>query len=56
MRNAYKMYTEKPDGRRHLGKPRYRGEDNIKLYLKETESEGVVWISGRLFLNMVLNL
>jgi hypothetical protein len=32
MRNAYKMFTEKPEGRRMLGKPRYRGEDNIKIY------------------------
>jgi hypothetical protein len=51
MRNAYKMLTEKPEGRRFLGKPRYRKEDNIKIhvYLKEKVCEGAVWISGRLF-------
>lgn len=37
MRNAYKMFVENPEGRRLLGRHRYRGDDNIKMYLKESE-------------------
>jgi hypothetical protein len=30
--------VEKPEGKRPLGRPRYRWEDNIKMDLKEIES------------------
>jgi len=33
-RNVYKMSVGKPEGNRPLGRPRRRGEDNIKLDLK----------------------
>jgi hypothetical protein len=33
-----------PEGRRPLGRPRRRWEDNIKMDLKEVGWEGVDWI------------
>jgi hypothetical protein len=34
-RVAYRALVAKPEGRRPLGRPRYRGEDNIKMDLQE---------------------
>jgi hypothetical protein len=34
-RDAYKVLVGKPEGRRSLGRPRDRWEDNIKLGLQE---------------------
>jgi hypothetical protein len=34
MKSAYKMLVRKPGGKRPLGKPNGRWEDNIKLDLK----------------------
>ena len=34
-RNAYRVLVGKPEGKRPLGRPRRRWEDNIKLYLRE---------------------
>ena len=34
-RSAFKILTGKLTGKRPLGKPRRRWEDNIKLYLEE---------------------
>ena len=34
-RSAFKMLTGKPTGKRPLGRPRHRWEDNIRIYLKE---------------------
>ena len=34
-RSAFKILTGKPIGKRPLGKPRRRWEDNIKMLLKE---------------------
>jgi hypothetical protein len=31
MRNAYKVFVGKPEGKRPLGRPRSRLEDNIKM-------------------------
>jgi hypothetical protein len=31
MRNAYKILVRKPEGKKPLGKPRRRWEDNIKI-------------------------
>jgi hypothetical protein len=28
---VYRVFTGKPDGKRALGRPGYRGEDNIKM-------------------------
>jgi hypothetical protein len=35
MRNTYKILVEKPEGKRPLGRPRRRWEDNIKMNLRE---------------------
>jgi hypothetical protein len=34
----------KPEGKRPLGRPRYRWEDNIKMDLKEVGCGGINWI------------
>jgi hypothetical protein len=34
-RNAYRILMGKPEGKRPLGRPRRRWEDNVKMYLKE---------------------
>jgi hypothetical protein len=44
MRNAYKILVGKPKGKRPLGRPRYRLEDNIKIDLRKIGLEGVGWI------------
>jgi hypothetical protein len=35
MRNAYKIFVRKPEGKRPLGRPRSRWEDNVKMDLRE---------------------
>jgi hypothetical protein len=44
MRNACRILVEKPEGKRPLGRRRFRWEENIGMYLKETVWEGVNWI------------
>jgi hypothetical protein len=34
-RDAYRVLVGKPGGRRPLGRPRRRREDNIKMYIRE---------------------
>ena len=34
-RSAFKILTGKPIGKIHLGRPRHRWEDNIRMDLKE---------------------
>ena len=34
-RNAYRVLAGKPEGKRPLGRPRHRWEDNIKMDLRE---------------------
>jgi hypothetical protein len=34
-RGAYRILVGRPEGRRALGRPRRRWEDNIKMYLQE---------------------
>jgi len=34
-RVAHRILVEKPEGKRPLGRPRLRQEDNIKVYLQE---------------------
>jgi hypothetical protein len=43
-RGAYRALLGKPEGRRPLGKPRRRWEDNIKMDLRELGWGGVDWI------------
>jgi hypothetical protein len=42
-RNAYRVLVGKQGGRRLLGRPRRRWEDNIKIYLREI-GWGMRWI------------
>jgi hypothetical protein len=43
-RNACRLLVEKPEGKRLLGRPRFRWVDNVKMYLRETECGGMDWI------------
>jgi hypothetical protein len=42
--NAYKVSVGKPEGKRQLGRLRYRLKDNIKINLREEGWGGVGWI------------
>jgi hypothetical protein len=44
VRDAYNILVGKPDGRRPLGRPRHRWEDNIKMELREIGFGDVDWI------------
>jgi hypothetical protein len=53
----------KPDGKRPLGRPRRRWEDNIKMNLQDVGCEGKDWIyvvqdrgRWRALVNAVMNL
>jgi len=46
MRNAYKISVRKPEGKRQLGRPKCRWEDNIIVDLREVEWDGVDWTHG----------
>jgi hypothetical protein len=63
VRGAYNILVGRPEGRRTLGRPRRRWEDNIKTDLKEMGFEDVDWIHlaqdrdrWRAFVNTVVNL
>jgi hypothetical protein len=44
-RGAYRALVGKPEGRRPLGIPRCRWEDNIKMDLREVgEQTGLIWL------------
>ena len=43
-RNAYRVLVGKPKGKRPLGRPRRRWEDNIKMDLREVGSDSGEWI------------
>ena len=43
-RNAYRVLEGKPEGKRSLGRPRRRREDNIKMDLREVSSDAGYWI------------
>ena len=43
-RGVYRVLVGKPEGKRILGRPRRRWEDNIKMYLQEVECVGMDWI------------
>jgi hypothetical protein len=57
MRSAQKIWIEKPEGKKPLGRPKRRGEDNISMDLMEMGRKvwtGCMWLmigaSGRLLL------
>jgi hypothetical protein len=41
--NAYRILVEKPEGKRLLGTPRRRWEDNINIYLRKIGWGGMDW-------------
>jgi hypothetical protein len=46
-RGAYRALLGKPEGRRQLGRPRRRWEDNIKMDLREVvwgAQTGLIWL------------
>jgi hypothetical protein len=44
MINAYSILVGKPEGKRPLGRPRRRWEDNIRIDLRKIGWEDVDWI------------
>jgi hypothetical protein len=43
-RGEYRVLVGRPEGKRPLGRPRHRWEDNIKLDLMEIGIDGANWI------------
>jgi hypothetical protein len=43
-RGVYRVLVGKPEGKRPLGRPRRRWEDNIKADLQEVGCRGMDWI------------
>jgi hypothetical protein len=62
-RGICRVLVGKPEGKRPLGRPRHRWEDNIKINLQEVRCEGMDWIylaqdrdGWQTFVNAVMNL
>ena len=62
-RSAFKMLTGKPTGKRPLGRPRRRWEDNIRMDLEEIGINAGNWVDSaqdrdywRALVNALLNL
>jgi hypothetical protein len=62
-RNAYRILVGKPEGKRPLGRPIHRWEDNIKIDLREIGWSGMDWIDlaedrdqWRALVNTVMNV
>jgi hypothetical protein len=62
-RGVYRVLVGKPEGKRLLGRPRRRWEDNIKAELQEVGCGGMGWIelakerdTWRAIVNGVMNL
>jgi hypothetical protein len=62
-RGVYRILVEMPEGKRPLGRPWRRWDNNIKLDLREIGIDGVNWIrltqdgvQWRAFVNTVMNL
>jgi hypothetical protein len=61
--NTYRILVGKPEGKKSLGGPRRRCEDNINMDLREIGWNGIDWIDlaqdrgrWRAFLNTVMNV
>ena len=62
-RGVYRVLVGKPEGKRPLGRPRCRWEDNIKMDLQEVRCGAMDWIDltqdrdrRRALVNAVMNL
>ena len=62
-RSAFKILTGTPAGKRPLGRPRHRWEDNIRIDHKEIGINTRKWVDlahdreyWRIFVNVALNL
>jgi hypothetical protein len=62
-RGVHRVLVGKPEGKRTLGRPRHRWEDNIKIGLQEFGCGGMDWIElaqdrdrWRALVNAVMNL
>jgi hypothetical protein len=62
-RGVYRVLVERLEGKKPLGRPRRRWENNIKMDLREIGIDGTKWIhlaqdrvQWRAFVNMVMNL
>jgi hypothetical protein len=62
-RGAYRVLVGRPEGKRPLGRPSRRWEDNIKMDLRETGMDRANWIwlaqdrvQWRAFVKTVMNL
>jgi hypothetical protein len=60
---VYRVLVGKPEGKRQMGRPRRRWEDNIKADLQEVGCGGIDWIQlvqdrdrWRALVNAVMNL
>jgi hypothetical protein len=63
VRGVYRVFVRRPEGKRPLGRPRHRWEDNIKMDLREIGVDGANWIQlaqdrvqWRACVNTVMNL
>jgi hypothetical protein len=62
-RGVYRVLVRRPEGKRPLGRPRRRWEDNIKMGLREIGIDGASWtrlaqdrVQWRASVNTVINL
>ena len=62
-RGVYRIMVGKPEGKKPLGRPRRRWEDNIKMDLQEVGCRGMDWIElaqvrdrWRALVNAIMNL
>jgi hypothetical protein len=62
-RGVYRVLVGRPEGKRPVGRPRRRWEDNIKMDLVEIGIDGANWIrlaqdrvQWRAFVSTVMNL
>jgi hypothetical protein len=62
-KNAYRILVGKPEGKRPLGRPRRRWEDNIRMDLRKIGWSDLGWIDlaqdrdqWRTLVNTVMNL
>jgi hypothetical protein len=62
-RGVYRVLAEKPEGKRPLGRPKRRWEDNINMDLQKVGCGGMGWIElvqdrdrWRALVNAIINL